>query len=141
MCNAGRGLLGPLEAHAAGAVESVLDVNVAGTVRTLQAFLPDMKRRGSGRILVTGSMGGLMGAWSGAGPGDRAAGAAGLRGAPAAGSGGIPSQTRLHSLFSPRRAAIQCCLLRQQVRDRGSVREPGGSAHALRGPVSHPPPL
>ncbi|XP_072603259.1 17-beta-hydroxysteroid dehydrogenase type 1 isoform X3 [Vulpes vulpes] len=61
VCNAGRGLLGPLEAHAAGAVESVLDVNVAGTVRTLQAFLPDMKRRGSGRILVTGSMGGLMG--------------------------------------------------------------------------------
>ncbi|XP_072603257.1 17-beta-hydroxysteroid dehydrogenase type 1 isoform X2 [Vulpes vulpes] len=51
VCNAGRGLLGPLEAHAAGAVESVLDVNVAGTVRTLQAFLPDMKRRGSGRIL------------------------------------------------------------------------------------------
>ena len=71
VCNAGRGLLGPLEAHAAGAVESVLDVNVAGTVRTLQAFLPDMKRRGSGRILVTGSMGGLMGAWSGAGQGKR----------------------------------------------------------------------
>ncbi|KAL2765014.1 17-beta-hydroxysteroid dehydrogenase type 1 isoform 1 [Daubentonia madagascariensis] len=61
VCNAGRGLLGPLEAHAAGAVSSVLDVNVAGTVRTLQAFLPDMKRRRSGRVLVTGSMGGLMG--------------------------------------------------------------------------------
>nr|XP_035951377.1 estradiol 17-beta-dehydrogenase 1 isoform X2 [Halichoerus grypus] len=61
VCNAGRGLLGPLEVHTAGAVGSVLDVNVAGTVRTLQAFLPDMKRRRSGRILVTGSMGGLMG--------------------------------------------------------------------------------
>uniref|UniRef100_G1LIW7 Estradiol 17-beta-dehydrogenase n=1 Tax=Ailuropoda melanoleuca TaxID=9646 RepID=G1LIW7_AILME len=61
VCNAGRGLLGPLEVHAAGAVGSVLDVNVAGTVRTLQAFLPDMKRRRSGRVLVTGSMGGLMG--------------------------------------------------------------------------------
>ncbi|KAF0874100.1 DHB1 dehydrogenase, partial [Crocuta crocuta] len=61
VCNAGRGLLGPLEAHEAGAVGSVLDVNVAGTVRTLQAFLPDMKRRRSGRILVTGSFGGLMG--------------------------------------------------------------------------------
>ncbi|XP_069338664.1 17-beta-hydroxysteroid dehydrogenase type 1 [Eulemur rufifrons] len=61
VCNAGRGLLGPLEAHAAGAVSSVLDVNVAGTVRTLQAFLPDMKRRRSGRVVVTGSMGGLMG--------------------------------------------------------------------------------
>nr|XP_025717478.1 estradiol 17-beta-dehydrogenase 1 isoform X3 [Callorhinus ursinus] len=61
VCNAGRGLLGPLEVHTAGAVGSVLDVNVTGTVRTLQAFLPDMKRRRSGRILVTGSMGGLMG--------------------------------------------------------------------------------
>ncbi|XP_044936647.1 17-beta-hydroxysteroid dehydrogenase type 1 isoform X2 [Mustela putorius furo] len=61
VCNAGRGLLGPLEAHTAGAVGSVLDVNVAGTVRTLQAFLPDMKRRRSGRVLVTGSIGGLMG--------------------------------------------------------------------------------
>ncbi|XP_021563590.1 estradiol 17-beta-dehydrogenase 1 [Carlito syrichta] len=61
VCNAGRGVLGPLEAHGEGAVRSVLDVNVAGTVRTLQAFLPDMKRRRSGRVLVTGSMGGLMG--------------------------------------------------------------------------------
>ncbi|XP_004633969.1 estradiol 17-beta-dehydrogenase 1 isoform X4 [Octodon degus] len=61
VCNAGRGLLGPLEAHGLGAVGSVLDVNVVGTVRTVQAFLPDMKRRGSGRVLVTGSVGGLMG--------------------------------------------------------------------------------
>ncbi|XP_015351163.1 17-beta-hydroxysteroid dehydrogenase type 1 [Marmota marmota marmota] len=61
VCNAGRGLLGPLEAHGLGAVGSVLDVNVVGTLRTLQAFLPDMKRRRSGRILVTGSVGGLMG--------------------------------------------------------------------------------
>nr|XP_026242867.1 estradiol 17-beta-dehydrogenase 1 isoform X2 [Urocitellus parryii] len=50
-----------LEAHGLDAVGSVLDVNVVGTVRTLQAFLPDMKRRGSGRIMVTGSVGGLMG--------------------------------------------------------------------------------
>lgn len=63
VCNAGRGLLGPLEAHSADAVGSVLDVNVVGTVRLLQAFLPDMKRRGSGHILVTASMGGLMGEW------------------------------------------------------------------------------
>ncbi|XP_006833765.1 PREDICTED: estradiol 17-beta-dehydrogenase 1 [Chrysochloris asiatica] len=60
VCNAGRGLLGPLEAHVAGAVDSVLNVNVAGTVRMLQAFLPDMKKRRSGRVLVTGSVGGLM---------------------------------------------------------------------------------
>nr|XP_045014001.1 17-beta-hydroxysteroid dehydrogenase type 1 [Jaculus jaculus] len=61
VCNAGRGLMGPLEAHELDAVGSVLDVNVVGTVRMLQAFLPDMKRRGSGRVLVTASMGGLMG--------------------------------------------------------------------------------
>ncbi|XP_053517342.1 17-beta-hydroxysteroid dehydrogenase type 1 isoform X2 [Artibeus jamaicensis] len=61
VCNAGRGLLGPLEVHSADAVGSVLNVNLVGTVRVLQAFLPDMKRQRSGRILVTGSMGGLMG--------------------------------------------------------------------------------
>ncbi|XP_016006371.1 estradiol 17-beta-dehydrogenase 1 isoform X2 [Rousettus aegyptiacus] len=61
VCNAGRGLLGPLEEHLEDDVGSVLDVNVVGTVRMLQAFLPDMKRRRSGRVLVTGSMGGLMG--------------------------------------------------------------------------------
>lgn len=90
VCNAGRGLLGPLEAHAAGAVESVLDVNVAGTVRTLQAFLPDMKRRGSGRILVTGSMGGLMGAWSGAGPVTAPRGLRGCGGLLQGAPGGFP---------------------------------------------------
>lgn len=63
VCNAGLGLLGPLEAVGEDAVASVLDVNVVGTVRVLQAFLPDMKRRGSGRVLVTGSVGGLMGEW------------------------------------------------------------------------------
>ncbi|XP_066119681.1 17-beta-hydroxysteroid dehydrogenase type 1 isoform X1 [Saccopteryx bilineata] len=61
VCNAGRGLHGPFELHSAEAVGSVLDVNLVGTVQMLQSFLPDMKRRRSGRILVTGSMGGLMG--------------------------------------------------------------------------------
>lgn len=61
VCNAGRGLHGPIEVHSAEAVGSVLDVNLVGMVQMLQAFLPDMKRRRSGRILVTGSMGGLMG--------------------------------------------------------------------------------
>ncbi|XP_051850381.1 17-beta-hydroxysteroid dehydrogenase type 1 [Antechinus flavipes] len=61
VCNAGHGLLGPLEAHSIEAVGSVLDVNVMGTIRMLQAFLPDMKRRRAGRVLVTGSVGGLMG--------------------------------------------------------------------------------
>uniref|UniRef100_A0A5F4VZW9 Estradiol 17-beta-dehydrogenase 1 n=1 Tax=Callithrix jacchus TaxID=9483 RepID=A0A5F4VZW9_CALJA len=61
VCNAGQDLLGPLEALGKDAMGSVLDVNVAGKVQMLQAFLPEMKRCGSGRVLVTGSMGGLMG--------------------------------------------------------------------------------
>ncbi|XP_055475964.1 17-beta-hydroxysteroid dehydrogenase type 1 isoform X1 [Psammomys obesus] len=61
VCNAGRGLFGPLEAYEQDAVGAVLDVNVVGTIRMLQAFLPDMKRRRSGRVLVTASVGGLMG--------------------------------------------------------------------------------
>lgn len=74
VCNAGRGLLGPLEVHSVDTVGSVLDVNVVGTVRVLQAFLPDMKRRRSGRILVTASMGGLMGKWKGTAPGETGTG-------------------------------------------------------------------
>lgn len=31
---------GPLEAHKEGSVDAVLDVNLTGTVRMLQAFLP-----------------------------------------------------------------------------------------------------
>lgn len=73
VCNAGRGLVGPLEAHKEGSVDAVLDVNLMGTVRMLQAFLLDMKRRRSGRILVTGSVGGLMGERSAA-TGQRRAG-------------------------------------------------------------------
>ncbi|XP_054988232.1 17-beta-hydroxysteroid dehydrogenase type 1 [Sorex araneus] len=61
VCNAAQGLMGPLEGLTASEVASVLDVNVAGTVRVLQAFLPDMKRRRSGHIFVTGSIGGLIG--------------------------------------------------------------------------------
>ncbi|XP_070339387.1 17-beta-hydroxysteroid dehydrogenase type 1 isoform X1 [Equus asinus] len=93
VCNAGRGLLGPLELHPAGAVASVLDANVAGTVRTIQAFLPDMKRRRSGRILVTGSMGGLMGEWEPVGPSGRAGPGGtppGLRGVPRVLRGSLP---------------------------------------------------
>ncbi|XP_028931649.1 LOW QUALITY PROTEIN: 17-beta-hydroxysteroid dehydrogenase type 1 [Ornithorhynchus anatinus] len=61
VCNAGRGLVGPLEAQTTGAARQVLDVNVLGSVHLLQAFLPDMKRRRAGRVLVTGSIGGLQG--------------------------------------------------------------------------------
>lgn len=134
VCNAGRGLLGPLEVHSVDAVGSVLDVNVVGTVRVLQAFLPDMKRRRSGRILVTASMGGLMGKWKG-----DSARRHGHRAAALQSPARTCSSARLSGLFSPPRAALQRCLLRQQVRDRRFMRESGDSAAALRGPVSHRP--
>lgn len=107
VCNAGRGLLGPLEEHLEDDVGSVLDVNVVGTVRMLQAFLPDMKRRRSGRVLVTGSMGGLMGEWKGPGAGKWALGCLGVAGSPR-----TCFLARLSSLISLQRAAFQCCLLR-----------------------------
>ncbi|XP_056609436.1 estradiol 17-beta-dehydrogenase 1 [Triplophysa dalaica] len=61
VCNAGVGLMGPLETHSIDTIRGVLDVNLLGTIRTIQTFLPDMKTRRHGRILVTGSMGGLQG--------------------------------------------------------------------------------
>lgn len=61
MCNAGVGLMGPLEAQSEDIMRGILEVNLLGTIRTIQTFLPDMKRRRQGRILVTGSMGGLQG--------------------------------------------------------------------------------
>uniref|UniRef100_A0AAY4B040 Estradiol 17-beta-dehydrogenase n=1 Tax=Denticeps clupeoides TaxID=299321 RepID=A0AAY4B040_9TELE len=61
VCNAGIGLMGPLEAQSEDVMRGILEVNLLGTIRTIQTFLPDMKRRKSGRLLVTGSMGGLHG--------------------------------------------------------------------------------
>ncbi|XP_016344065.1 estradiol 17-beta-dehydrogenase 1 [Sinocyclocheilus anshuiensis] len=61
VCNAGVGLMGPLEAHSLDTIHAILDVNLLGTLRTIQTFLPDMKKKRHGRILVTGSMGGLQG--------------------------------------------------------------------------------
>lgn len=62
VCNAGVGLMGPLEAQSEDIMRAILEVNLLGTIRTIQTFLPDMKSRRQGRILVTGSMGGLQGA-------------------------------------------------------------------------------
>lgn len=51
--------MGPLETLSMDTIREVLEVNLLGTIRTIQTFLPDMKRRRCGRILVTGSIGGL----------------------------------------------------------------------------------
>ncbi|XP_054657412.1 17-beta-hydroxysteroid dehydrogenase type 1 isoform X2 [Grus americana] len=61
VCNAGVGLMGPLETCSDQAMKTVFDVNLFGAVRTIQAFLPAMKRRRAGRIIISSSIGGLQG--------------------------------------------------------------------------------
>ncbi|XP_051650674.1 17-beta-hydroxysteroid dehydrogenase type 1 isoform X2 [Manacus candei] len=61
VCNAGVGLMGPLETCSDQAMKTLFDVNFFGAVRTIQAFLPAMKRRRAGRIIVSSSIGGLQG--------------------------------------------------------------------------------
>ncbi|KAM8945598.1 17-beta-hydroxysteroid dehydrogenase type 1 [Pelodytes ibericus] len=61
VCNAGVGLMGPLECHTYDTMKKIFDVNLFGTISTIQAFLPGMKQRKSGRIIVSSSVGGLQG--------------------------------------------------------------------------------
>ncbi|XP_039901882.1 estradiol 17-beta-dehydrogenase 1 isoform X2 [Simochromis diagramma] len=61
VCNAGVGLMGPLEVQSLNSMRHILEVNLLGTIQTIQAFLPQMKAQSQGRILVTGSTGGLHG--------------------------------------------------------------------------------
>ncbi|NXY92269.1 DHB1 dehydrogenase, partial [Alcedo cyanopectus] len=61
VCNAGVGLMGPLETCSDQAMKTVFDVNLFGAIRTIQAFLPAMKRRRAGRIIISSSIGGLQG--------------------------------------------------------------------------------
>lgn len=61
VCNAGVGLMGPLELQSLNSMRQILEVNLLGTIQTIQAFLPEMKAQGRGHILVTGSTGGLHG--------------------------------------------------------------------------------
>ncbi|NXD32002.1 DHB1 dehydrogenase, partial [Spelaeornis formosus] len=61
VCNAGVGLMGPLETCSDQAMKTLFDVNLFGAVRTIQAFLPAMKSRRAGRIVVSSSIGGLQG--------------------------------------------------------------------------------
>ncbi|CDQ80304.1 unnamed protein product [Oncorhynchus mykiss] len=61
VCNADVGLMGPLESQSLATMRRILEVNLLGTISTIQAFLPGMKAQGHGRVLVTGSIGGLQG--------------------------------------------------------------------------------
>lgn len=60
MANAGRGLGGGFLDQAWEDVRYVIDTNVTGTLYLLQAAARGMRERGRGRILITGSIAGLM---------------------------------------------------------------------------------
>lgn len=59
--NAGYGLNGPLEGATEEQMHRQFDVNVLGVARTIKATAPHMRQRGNGIIIVTSSIGGLIG--------------------------------------------------------------------------------
>ncbi|MGD0110005.1 MAG: SDR family NAD(P)-dependent oxidoreductase [Rhodopila sp.] len=60
LANAGRGLgKGFLDQHFDD-VRHVVDTNITGTLYLLQKVVRDMRRHGSGRVLITGSIAGFM---------------------------------------------------------------------------------
>ena len=61
MNNAGVMLRGPLEKMPIAEWEWIFGINLFGPIRGLRAFLPDMIARGSGHIINTASLGGLIG--------------------------------------------------------------------------------
>jgi NAD(P)-dependent dehydrogenase (short-subunit alcohol dehydrogenase family) len=58
---AGLGLAGPLEATTDAEAQRHFDVNFFGTTRVIRCALPVMRAQRSGRIIVIGSIGGLIG--------------------------------------------------------------------------------
>jgi NAD(P)-dependent dehydrogenase (short-subunit alcohol dehydrogenase family) len=58
--NAGYGLAGAFEGATDEQLVSELDTNLLGVMRTTQAFLPALRERGSGTIITTTSIGGLV---------------------------------------------------------------------------------
>ncbi len=58
--NAGIGIAGPLEQLSMANIESVLDTNVKGAVRVMQAALPHL-RQSKGRVINISSIGALFG--------------------------------------------------------------------------------
>jgi uncharacterized protein len=58
--NAGRGLGRAFLDQDFSQIQRVIDTNVTGTTYLLQRFVRDMRDRNSGRVLITGSIAGLM---------------------------------------------------------------------------------
>lgn len=61
--NAGVTTTGPFKDHAEGDWDWVMDTVLGGVTNSIQAFYPDMARRGSGQILITGSQTGFCPDW------------------------------------------------------------------------------
>jgi NAD(P)-dependent dehydrogenase (short-subunit alcohol dehydrogenase family) len=61
LCNAGMGIGGPAEESPLEDIRRQMDTNFLGAVQLIQAALPAMRQAGSGRILVTSSIGGRIG--------------------------------------------------------------------------------
>ena len=60
LANAGRGLGRAFVEQDFSEVRHVIDTNVTGTVYLIQKVAADMKQRGKGKILITGSIAGFM---------------------------------------------------------------------------------
>lgn len=58
--NAGTGLTGAAEENSLAEAQNVFDINVFGVIRMIQAVLPHMRSRGSGRIINLSSVYGLI---------------------------------------------------------------------------------
>ena len=58
--NAGYGLAGPFEGASDTQLVAQIDTNLLGVMRVTQAFLPALRARGSGTIITTTSIGGLV---------------------------------------------------------------------------------
>jgi NAD(P)-dependent dehydrogenase (short-subunit alcohol dehydrogenase family) len=58
--NAGYGLMGPLEEITDRDLRAQYDTNVFGLVAMIRAFVPQMRARGTGRVINVSSMGGRM---------------------------------------------------------------------------------
>ncbi|RTL64239.1 MAG: SDR family oxidoreductase [Hyphomicrobiales bacterium] len=58
---AGRSLMGAMEDTRIEEAEALFDTNFFGTVRTIKQVLPAMRRQRAGKIVIVGSIGGVMG--------------------------------------------------------------------------------
>lgn len=61
VCAAGMGIAGSVEDTTIEEIQLQMDTNFLGVVRTIKAFLPSMRQAQAGRIVVIGSIAGLIG--------------------------------------------------------------------------------